>query len=127
MRLVSLAAALVCVSVAWAAEPLERVATIQLKGKAGTLDHLGADWKNSRLFVANQTNDTLDVVDVKNNKLLKQVSGQKQIHGIAYAADLDRIFVGNGEGVCNVMDGKDYSLLKCKQPPNGLLQALGAL
>jgi YVTN family beta-propeller protein len=92
--------------------PLQRVATIELNGKAGTLDHLGADWKNSRLFVANQTNDTLDVVDVENNKLVKQVSGQKQIHGIAHAADLNRIFVGNGEGVCNVLDGRDYKLLK---------------
>jgi DNA-binding beta-propeller fold protein YncE len=93
-------------------QPLERIAVIALKGKAGALDHLGADWKNSRLFVANQSNDTLEVVDAKNDKFLKQVSGQKQIHGIAYAADLDRIFVGNGEGVCNVLDGKDYSLLK---------------
>jgi DNA-binding beta-propeller fold protein YncE len=93
-------------------QPLQRVATIELNGKAGTLDHLGADWKNSRLFVANQSNDTLDVVDVKDNKLMKQVSGQKQIHGIAYAADLDRIFVGNGDGVCNALDGRDYTLLK---------------
>jgi DNA-binding beta-propeller fold protein YncE len=93
-------------------QPLERIAVITLKGKAGALDHLGADWKYSRLFVANQSNDTLEVVDVKNDKLIKQVSGQKQIHGIAYAADLDRIFVGNGEGVCNALDGKDYSLLK---------------
>jgi YVTN family beta-propeller protein len=92
--------------------PLERIAAIGLKGKAGALDHLAADWKNSRLFVANQSNDSLDVVDVKNNKLLKQVSGQKQIHGIAYAADLDRIFVGNGEGVCNAIDGKAYTVLK---------------
>jgi DNA-binding beta-propeller fold protein YncE len=89
--------------------PLERVATIPLKGKAGTLDHLAADWKSSRLFVANQSNDTLDLVDVTNNNLLKQVAGQKVIHSIAYAADLDRIFVGNGEGVCNVLDGKDYA------------------
>jgi DNA-binding beta-propeller fold protein YncE len=93
-------------------QPLERIAIIASKGKAGTLDHLGADWKNSRLFVANEINDSLDVVDVKNNKLVQQVSGQKRIHGIAYAADLDRIFAGNGEGVCNAIDGKDYRLLK---------------
>jgi YVTN family beta-propeller protein len=92
--------------------PLERIATIELKGPTGTLDHLGADWKNSRLFVANQSNNTLDVVDVKTNKLVKQVAGQKQIHGIAYAPDPDRIFVGNGAGVCNAIDGRDYTVLK---------------
>jgi YVTN family beta-propeller protein len=95
-----------------AGKGLERVATVQLSGKAGPLDHLAADWRGSRLFVANQSNDTLDVVDVKTNKLLKQVSGQKEIHGIAYAADLDRIFVGNGDGTCNAIDGKDYTVLK---------------
>jgi DNA-binding beta-propeller fold protein YncE len=41
-----------------------------------------------------------------------QIPGQKEIHGIAYAPDLGRIFVGNGEGVCNVLDGRDYSLIK---------------
>jgi hypothetical protein len=93
-------------------QPLERVATIDLKGESGPLDHLFVDAKNSRLFVANQSNNTLDVVDLKSNKLVKQISGQKQIHGIVYLPDLDRIYVGNGDGVCNVLDGKDYSLLK---------------
>ena len=93
-------------------EPLKRVDTIQLKGASGPLDHLFVDAKHARLFVANQSNNTLDVVDVKTNKLVKQIPDQKEIHGIAYAADLDRIFVGNGGGVCNALDGRDYKLLK---------------
>src|SRR5438552_329344 len=84
--------------------PLERIATIQLKGVAGTLDHLSADFDNARLFVANESNNTLDVVDLKSHRLVKQVAGQKEIHGIAYARDLNRIFVGNGAGVCNALD-----------------------
>src|SRR5262249_5001326 len=76
-------------------QPLKRVGTIQLKGASGPLDHLLVDAKHARLFVANQSNDTLDVVDLKTNKLLKQIPGQKEIHGIAYVPDLDRIFVGN--------------------------------
>ena len=98
--------------------PLERVATIQLKGVAGTLDHLSADFDNSRLFVANESNNTLDVVDLKSNRLVKQVAGQREIHGIAYARDLNRIFVGNGEGVCNALDGRDYSLIKSVPVPD---------
>src|SRR5262249_53971234 len=71
------------------------------------------DSRNARLFVANQSNDTLDVVDLKSNRLVKQVPGQKEIHGIAYVPELDRIFVGNGgDGVCNVLDGRDFTLLK---------------
>jgi DNA-binding beta-propeller fold protein YncE len=92
---------------------LELVQAIPLQGKAGRLDHLALDRKGNRLFVANLSNSSLDIVDLKAGKLLKQVSGQRKIQGVSYAPDLDRLFVGSGEdGVCNVFDGKDYSLLK---------------
>jgi DNA-binding beta-propeller fold protein YncE len=98
---------------------LELVQTIPLKGKAGRLDHLALDGKGRRLFVANLSNDSLDIVDLKAGKLLKQVPGQGKIQGVAYAPDLDRIFVGNGaDGVCNAFDGKDYSLLKSFRLPD---------
>jgi DNA-binding beta-propeller fold protein YncE len=97
-----------------AADPaLELVQTIMLKGKAGKLDHLALDAKRERLFLANTGNGTLDVVDLKGGKLLKQVKGQTGIQGIAYAADLDRVFVGlGGGGICNVFGGEDYQPLK---------------
>lgn len=92
---------------------LERIQTISLKGPAGRLDHMALDAKHSRLFVANMANASLDIVDLKTNKLVKQIPKQKGIQGIAYAPDVDRIFVGNGDGnACNVFDGKDYKLLK---------------
>jgi DNA-binding beta-propeller fold protein YncE len=92
---------------------LELVQTIVLKGKAGKLDHLALDGKRERLFLANTANGTLDVVDLKAGKLLKQVAGQTGIQGVAYAADLDRVFVGLGSGgLCNVFDGVEYRPLK---------------
>ena len=96
-----------------AADTLELVQTVVLKGKAGKLDHLALDGKRDRLFLANTVNGTLDVVDLKAGKLLKQVPGQTGIQGVAYAADLDRVFVGLGSGgLCNVFDGADYKPLK---------------
>jgi DNA-binding beta-propeller fold protein YncE len=97
-----------------AAEPaLELVQTIPLKGAAGRLDHLALDTKGKRLFVANLSNNSLDVIDLKAGKLVKQIPGQRTIHGVAHAPDLDRIFVGNGgDGVCNVFDGRSYKLLQ---------------
>ena len=80
-----------------------------LKGKAGGLDHLALDAKRDRLFLANKANNTLDVVDLKDGKLLKQMPNQTGIQGVAYAADLDRVFVGLGtNGLCNVFDGDSY-------------------
>jgi hypothetical protein len=93
--------------------PLERVATIALKGPVGGLDHLALDAKRGRLFVANTVNGSLDIVDLKAGRLLKQVPGQGRIRGVAYSPEADRIFVGNGDGgVCNTFDGESYELLK---------------
>jgi DNA-binding beta-propeller fold protein YncE len=92
---------------------LELVQTIPLEGPAGRLDHLAIDSAHARLFVANMANSSLDVVDLKAGKLVKQIPGQKGIQGIAYAPDPDRIFVGNeAGGICNAFDGRDYSLVK---------------
>src|SRR5215469_15281209 len=81
-----------------AAEPatLKLLQTIPLKGAPGRLDHMALDGKGGRLFVANLSNDSLDVIDLKAGRLIKQVSGQGKIQGVAYAPDLDRLFVGNG-------------------------------
>ncbi len=92
---------------------LELVQTIPLKGKAGGLDHLAIDIEGQRLFVANKPNNTLDIVDLKTGKLLVQKPNQTAIQGIAYAPDLNRIYVGLGtNGLCNVFDGKTYKILK---------------
>ena len=57
-----------------AGEPatLKLVQTIRLKGAPGRLDHLAIDHKHGRLFVASLSNNSLDVVDLKAGKLLKQ-------------------------------------------------------
>jgi len=88
--------------------PLVLVQTIPLKGVVGNLDHLAVDARGGRLFVANKANNTLDVVDLKAGTLVKQIPGQTKVSGVVYARDLDMIFVGNGGGVCNGIDGKDY-------------------
>jgi DNA-binding beta-propeller fold protein YncE len=101
------------VAAAPAEAPLELVKAIELKGKAGNLDHLALDSKRDRLFLANTANNTLDVVDLQAGKLLRQVASQFGIQGVAYAPDLDRVFVGLGkDGFCNVFNGEGYKPLK---------------
>jgi DNA-binding beta-propeller fold protein YncE len=121
-RLLLLAAG-VCLlaGLAGADEPqtVQLVTTIPLQGKAGRLDHLAIDTRHARLFIANLSNDSLDVVDLETKKLVKQIPGQKKIQGVAYATDFNTIFVGNGtDGVCNVFSGDDYKLLKSIKLPD---------
>jgi hypothetical protein len=104
---------LLCCSAAADPPALERIQTMVLKGKAGKLDHLVVDNKNERLFQANKVNNTLDIVDLKAGKLVKQITGQAGIQGVAYAADLGRLYSGLGTGgFCNIFDAKSYQLLK---------------
>ncbi len=114
MKLVCCAviAALAFVLAAPAAE-LELVQKIELKGKAGGLDHLALDTKRDRLLLANKANNTLDVIDLKSGKIVEQKPNQTAIQGVVYIPDLDRIFVGLGShGLCNAFDAENYKALK---------------
>jgi DNA-binding beta-propeller fold protein YncE len=97
--------------------PLKLVQTIPLKGPVGGLDHLTVDARGLRLFVANTANNSLDVVDLKSGQLVRQIPGQVKVSGVAYAPDLNMIFVGNGAGVCNGIDGKDYKVVFSAKAP----------
>jgi DNA-binding beta-propeller fold protein YncE len=94
------------------------VKTIPLKGKEGRFDHLAIDHKGERLFVANLSNDSLDIVDLKAGKLVKQLPGQRKAQGVAFVPDLNRIYQGNGtDGVCNVFDGRTFERLHSLKLP----------
>jgi DNA-binding beta-propeller fold protein YncE len=80
---------------------------------------MALDHRHGRLFVANLSNNSLDVVDLKAGKLIEQIPDQKKIQGVAYVPDLDRIFVGDGiSGECNVFDGTSYKLLNSIKLPD---------
>jgi hypothetical protein len=113
MKQILCAAAALALALPAAAAELELVQKIPLKGKPGGLDHLALDAKRERLFVANKSNNTLDVVDLKTGKLIEQKPNQTAIQGIAYVPDFDRVFVGLGSnGLCNAFDGESYKILK---------------
>src|SRR5437588_11545609 len=88
--------------------PLERVQVIPLHGRLDKkLDHMTLDARRDRLLVANMANRTLDVIDLKAGKLLKEVPDQRGIQGAAYSPELDRVVVGLGVGgFCNAFDGE---------------------
>jgi DNA-binding beta-propeller fold protein YncE len=112
---------LVNVSAIAAEAPFVLVQTLSSKGPNGGLDHLAVDGKGGRVFLANKSNNTLDVFDLKSGKLIQQVPDQVKVSGVSYAADLDTIYVGNGGGVCNGIDGKTYKVVfstKCEKADN---------
>jgi len=63
---------------------LRRVQTIPLPGVQGRIDHLAADLADGRLFVAALENNTLEVVDLKCGKRIREIAGLQEPQGVAY-------------------------------------------
>lgn len=94
-------------------EPLRLAGTVPMPGVEGRIDHMAIDVQGQRLFVAALGNDTLEIVDVKNRKLLHTISGLRDPQGIAYLANTNRLAVANGgDGSLRVFDGSSFELLK---------------
>ena len=72
---------------------LER--TIPLPGVAGRIDHLAADERQSRVFVAELGNGSVDVVDLKNGHV-RRIANLKSPQGLGYAETRDELVVASG-------------------------------
>jgi len=96
----------VCPVVADESKTMKLIQTIPLEGKPGRFDHLALDANGERLFVANLSNDSLDIVDLKAGKTCQANHRTEEGQGVAFAPTLNRIYQGNGtDGVCNIFDG----------------------
>jgi YVTN family beta-propeller protein len=93
--------------------PLELVATIAMPGVKGRIDHFAVDLKGHRLFVAALGNDTVEVIDTAANRHAKSLTGFGEPQGIAYAPEVDRIYIANGTANrVDVLDGRSLQPLK---------------
>lgn len=92
--------------------PLVLAAAIEMPGVEGRIDHLALDAKRERLFVAALGNDSVEVLDLKQNRHLRSLRGPLEPQGILYLADSDRMVVACGEsGACEVWDGETLEKL----------------
>jgi len=92
---------------------LEPVATIEMPGVKGRIDHLSVDLKRHRLFVAALGNNTVEVLDVERNRHEKSLPGFGEPQGVLYLPDPDRLYVANGTGDrLDILDGKSFASVK---------------
>jgi YVTN family beta-propeller protein len=91
-------------------EPLKLVATIPLPGlKDGDFDHFATDVEGHRLFLTDEENDKVDVLDTATNKRIHTIEGAKAPHAILYRKDLKKLFVVEGDAsVVRVYDSDTY-------------------
>ena len=92
-----------------AGEALKLVAAIPLPGVGGRIDHLAYDSGRHVLYIAALGNNTVEVADVRSNKVIHTIKGLAEPQGIQYIPGSDVIFVANGgNGVCNVFNAGSY-------------------
>lgn len=97
-------AALLVVS-ALSAQPLRLETKIPLHVE-GRIDHLSADIKGNRLFLAALGNNTVEVIDLGAGKVVHSLKGFHEPQGVCYWAGGGRLYVANGEtGKVDVFNG----------------------
>jgi len=106
--------ALLCMSAAQAqpAAPLRLVAAVPLPHVHGRIDHFDVDLVHRRLLMSALGNNTLEIFDLRANKLIHTISGLREPQGVTYAPKSNRIFVANGDdGTVRMFDGDTYKQL----------------
>ena len=92
------------------AQPLQLEAKIPLGEVRGRIDHMAIDLVRQRLFVAELGNDTVGIVDLKNEKVIQTISGLREPQGLGYVPAMDALYVANaGDGSVRVFAGADYA------------------
>src|ERR1700674_3219389 len=78
--------------------PLKLVETIPLPGlKDGDFDHFTPDVDGHRLFLTDEENNKVDVLDTNANKRIHTIDESKAPHAILFRKDLKKLFVVEGD------------------------------
>jgi hypothetical protein len=94
------------------AQPLKLEKTIPLNVE-GRIDHMSADTKGNRLFMAALGNNTVEVIDLAAGTVIRSLKGFHEPQGVYYWAGGDRLYIANGQtGKLNVLDGHSFQELK---------------
>src|SRR2546427_11459580 len=100
---------------AQAEEPtlLRLVQSIPLPDVEGRIDHMAVDLKGQRLFVAALGNNTVEVLDLREGKRIRSITGLHEPQGVGFVPEFNKIFVANAKsGACEVFDASSFKLIK---------------
>ncbi len=84
---------------------------IPLPNVKGRIDHFALDPIHNRLFVSALGNNTEEVIGIGTQVVVHTIPGVPTPQGVAYAPELNKLFVGSGEGKLYVYDGSTFALI----------------
>lgn len=93
--------------------PLVLERKIVLNDVKGKFDHFAIDETGDRLFTAATGNKSVEVIDLKTDKVVESLTGLGKPHGIVWVAGKSRLFVADGKnGSLEVFEGVPLKLVK---------------
>jgi len=100
-----------CVAPARGADaPLTIEATIPLGAVGGRIDHLAIDLVHRRLLVAELGNDSVGIVDLAEQRVIRRIAGLAEPQGVGYVARSDTAYVASArDGALSLFRGPDYT------------------
>jgi len=94
-------------------KPLTLSTRIDLENVNGRIDHLSADVKGFRLFLAALGNGTVEVLDVKSGKRVHTIPDLAEPQGMYYDPSTNRLFVACAkDGTTRAFDTRTFQLLQ---------------
>ncbi|HYM38916.1 MAG TPA: hypothetical protein VEY12_02060 [Thermoplasmata archaeon] len=95
----------------------------------GGFDHAAIHGPAGHLYVAHPANDSVDIIDLRENRYLRSATGLKGVAGVLVSEDRNLVFTSNrGEDTVSLFEeGKEADAVKVKVGlhPNGLAFAPG--
>lgn len=99
------------VATAQSSSPLSLSRAIPLPGITGRFDHLAIDEAGQRLFIAATGNHSVEVIDLKTDRIQQTISGLGKPHGLAWIAATRSLYVADGAlGELQVYKGTPLAL-----------------
>jgi DNA-binding beta-propeller fold protein YncE len=92
------------------ARPLVLTGAIPLPSVQGRIDHFGFD-PNNRLFVSALGNNTEEVLDLGDQRVVHSIAGVPTPQGVVYSPETNKLFVASAKGKVYIYDGTSFDLI----------------
>jgi DNA-binding beta-propeller fold protein YncE len=93
-------------------EHLQLDKTIEMPGVVGRIDHMAVNLTGQILYVAALGNNSVEVVDLKEGKLVQSIKGLDEPQGVAYIPETNELVVANGgNGDCIFFNAATFEKL----------------
>jgi DNA-binding beta-propeller fold protein YncE len=92
-------------------DQLSNEKTISLPGVKGRIDHMDANVDQQTVFVSALGNNSLEIVNIKQGKLIQSIKGFSEPQGVGFIPQTNEIIVANGgNGKCIFYSGSSFQL-----------------